>query len=122
MKQYRNYFKSYYNLNFSKDYEVHHIDLNHNNNDITNLMLLPKKLHNKYHFLLNAVQGNQFEKVFNAKITGNAINSELYNLGMAEQLIEVLNECNKWYDYKMYLDGCLHNIHDIDLRSDYGSI
>lgn len=41
MKQYRNYFKNYYKLCFGKDYEVHHIDLNHNNNDISNLMLLP---------------------------------------------------------------------------------
>lgn len=30
-------------------FEIHHIDLNHNNNDFDNLVLLPKKLHKSFH-------------------------------------------------------------------------
>lgn len=30
---------------------VHHIDHNHSNNDLHNLLLIPKRLHNKYHML-----------------------------------------------------------------------
>ena len=118
MKNYRKYFKEYYGINFSKDYEVHHIDLNHNNDDINNLMLLPKKLHNKYHLLMNSTNTmlDVFYKTFNAKIHGNAINGDGYNLGMCKELIDTLIECNKWYDYKLYLDGLIPNIHGIRLE------
>ena len=33
----------------SSNYEVHHIDEDRSNNDIENLVLLPKELHSKYH-------------------------------------------------------------------------
>jgi hypothetical protein len=32
---------------------VHHIDHNHSNDDLHNLLLIPKRLHNKYHMLYN---------------------------------------------------------------------
>lgn len=121
MKQYRNYFKNYYKLCFGKDYEVHHIDLNHNNNDISNLMLLPKELHSKYHSLLNDYKSSS-SCVINFIITGNKVCSETYIANILKQLLEVLEECNKWYDYKLYLDGKLPNIHGIDLRGNNGSI
>ena len=54
MKQYRKYFQDYYGIKLNKNYDIHHIDLNHENNQISNLMILPKKLHNKYHILINS--------------------------------------------------------------------
>lgn len=45
LKDYREKFKRYYGLSFSKDYHIHHIDLDHSNNDIENLMIVPKELH-----------------------------------------------------------------------------
>lgn len=115
---YREDFKRHYGIKFGKEYDVHHIDLNHNNNSIENLMVLPKKLHNKYHFLFNSVHSsseNIFGKKFNAQIHSNIINGDNYNLQMAKELIDTLYECNKWYDYKLYLDGVIPNIHNIDL-------
>ncbi len=113
---YRTFFKKHYGIDFSDDYDVHHIDLNHNNNDINNLMVMPKKLHNKYHICLTAMGGNDLIKSFDARIYGSALNSNNYNIEMLQHLIESLKECNKWYDYKMYLDGIIDNIHNIDIR------
>ena len=113
--QYRTMFKKYYGINFSEDYDVHHIDLNHSNDDIENLMLIPKELHHKYHKYMNAVDGGNITKSFNAKICGNMVNSNSYTLEMIRQLIEVIEECNKWYDYKMYLDDKIGNIHNIKI-------
>lgn len=118
MKDYRKLYKKHYGIGFGKNFDIHHIDLNHENNDINNLMILPKKLHHEYHLLLNAVnyQENIFQKTFNAKIHSNIVNGDNYNLMMAKQLISVLEECNKWYDYKLYLDGVIPNIHKIKLE------
>lgn len=47
--KYRQLYKKYYGIEFGADYEVHHIDMNHSNNSINNLILLPKELHRKLH-------------------------------------------------------------------------
>ena len=39
---YREKYKRYYRIEFSKEYVVHHIDFDRENNDISNLLLLPK--------------------------------------------------------------------------------
>lgn len=36
-----------------KDFEVHHLDCNRENNDIYNLVHLPKKIHSKLHSIKN---------------------------------------------------------------------
>lgn len=36
----------------TKLFVIHHIDLNHNNNDFNNLVLIPAKLHQKFHTAL----------------------------------------------------------------------
>lgn len=35
------------------DFDIHHIDFNRENNNIKNLVALPKKLHKEYHKTLN---------------------------------------------------------------------
>ena len=52
---YRQYYKDYYGIQFGDDYEVHHINLNRDCNEIWNLLLLPKELHRDYHSLLNEI-------------------------------------------------------------------
>lgn len=51
LKNYRTKYKRYYGIDFDSSYDVHHIDGNHENNNINNLLLLPKDLHQKYHEL-----------------------------------------------------------------------
>lgn len=103
MKNYREKYKRYYNIEFGREYEIHHIDLNHENNDIENLVLLPKKLHHRYHFYINALQPMQTEKykiTFDIRITGNYLNEITYERTMMNGLIDALEECNKWFDFR----------------------
>ena len=46
---YRKKYKDYFKIQFGKEYDIHHIDFNHKNNDIENLLLLPKDLHQRLH-------------------------------------------------------------------------
>ena len=119
LRNYRAMFKRYYGIEFSNKYEVHHIDLNHENNDINNLMLLPRELHHRYHFYLNATNYGEVEtykRTIDVRIYGNAINKNTYERDMIQGLFEVLDECSIWYDYKNYLEGLLPNIHGIILE------
>ena len=116
---YRTAFKKYYGIDIPNGYEIHHIDLDRNNNDINNLLLLPVKLHHEYHFYLSATRAetdNGLLRYFNAKICGGQVNTNDYEIMMIEGLIRVLDKCKPWYDYKLYLDGYLPNIHNIELQ------
>lgn len=53
---YRKQFKEYYHIDFDSSWEIHHIDLNHDNNKLGNLMLLPKEVHRRYHSAIGEVQ------------------------------------------------------------------
>lgn len=111
LKNYRTKYKRYYGIEFGREYAVHHIDGNRENNDISNLVLLPTKLHSQYHFLKTIVERQELP----TRISGNALSSQSYYLSGLEEFLRVLGECNKWYDYKMYLEGCIPNIHRIIL-------
>ena len=76
------------------DIQIHHIDHNRNNNELDNLVAIPKKLHEDYHRL-------HFEmKIIDFKIPdvmcGGYVNSNSYNLGISTDYIAVLNECVDW--------------------------
>jgi len=119
MEDYRKIYKEKYNIDFSDKYDVHHLNLNHNDNEIDNLLLLPKELHHSYHELLKTLETeydeNPFSKHLYAQIHSTVFNGNYYNLIMMKQFIDVLLECNKWYDYKLFLEGKIPNIHNIIL-------
>lgn len=54
---YRKKYKDYFKIQISQEYDIHHIDFNHENNDIENLLLLPKKLHQRLHKVKNEYGG-----------------------------------------------------------------
>lgn len=59
MKDYRKLYAEAYGIEWdTKKYEVHHMDFNHDNNDLDNLVLVPKTLHHQYHFTLETVKQN----------------------------------------------------------------
>jgi hypothetical protein len=120
MKDYRKKFKKHYGIDFDgQKYHIHHIDCNRENNDINNLMMLPKKLHQQYHFYKNImdsyIDNGHFK--FEMKIK-NIFTNNVYENRMVEDLIkfiDIRNECSKWGDYKCYLNGEIYNIHNIKL-------
>lgn len=46
---YRKLYKEHYCIEFGSDYAVHHIDGNRSNNDISNLLLMPRHIHTAWH-------------------------------------------------------------------------
>lgn len=94
---YRKFYKEHYAIEFGSDFVVHHIDSNRNNNDISNLLLLPRKLHARYHFLLNALS-IQSGGYVDLKLKDKGITN--YELKILDLLPEIMKECNKWIRYK----------------------
>ena len=103
LKDYRLKYKRYYNIEFDSDYDIHHIDFNRNNNDITNLLLLPKELHSKYHFLTNALGQADKNGDLKLNILLSFLNSD-YSAKIMEQLGKTLQEINRWLVYKQELE------------------
>lgn len=102
MTQYRKLYADFYGITWDhKEMEVHHIDYNHDNNDIGNLILLPrwlhKELHSTYsetrHVLSMSCSTHDFMK---------ALAREHLRVGMSligdalEKHMEVLAGCSHW--------------------------
>lgn len=83
----------YTNTEIPNDFIIHHIDLNKKNNNIENLILLPTKLHSKYHMCIQ-----QFQET---PIKINRENADNYSALI--KLSEVMKECRYWIEYKMSL-------------------
>lgn len=117
LKDYRKKYKRYYGIDFSRNYVVHHIDFDRSNNDISNLLLLPRGLHSKYHFCLSTMQCESDQEGPRFTVDGR-IRSTIYGdwyLTVLDHFAEIMMECAKWYDYKNYLDGLMPNVHGIKL-------
>lgn len=115
---YREKYKQHYGIDFGPEYEVHHLDLNHQNDDIENLLLLPRKLHHQYHFALARLPMANGRLDVDVKIRGildggQAMNA--YILSALSDFVDVYYKCQDWKDYKAYLDGLIPNIHGIQL-------
>ena len=46
---YRKFYENELGIIVEKSFDIHHIDSNRKNNELTNLVAIPKKLHMKYH-------------------------------------------------------------------------
>lgn len=104
LKNYRTIYKRYYEIDFDKSYVVHHIDFNRENNDISNLVLLPKELHEKYHTIINSITISIDKPKADGFIDIRLSNLNLtdYNFNMFKLLPEIILECSKWLYFKKY--------------------
>lgn len=95
---YRKFFEEYYEIEIPEGFEIHHADCNRENNDINNLVMLPKDLHRKYHKLLMKnywlLNKDQTSITIDATINGDMMNMEKMNF--IESLIDIMAECEKW--------------------------
>lgn len=98
-ENYRKFYKDYYGIDFDKNYDIHHIDFNHDNNDISNLILLPRELHQKYHEL---VQQLAFFKDFK-RFTICKMNTT-YTADILTEFAQVLKEISPWVARQEYLE------------------
>lgn len=95
--QYRLKYKNYYNIEFDDSYVIHHIDFDHNNDDIDNLLLLPKALHTQYHSLLSYIESEKDHKLrlLIGEITPNQLDA-------LASFIKTLKQIEKWMKWKQY--------------------
>lgn len=50
---YRRLYENHYGITIPPEYDIHHIDFNRENNEIENLLLIPKELHKRLHSVRN---------------------------------------------------------------------
>lgn len=102
MANYRAIYKKYFGIDFDKNYVVHHMDFNRNNNDISNLLLLPKELHSKYHLIINALticpEKPKADGFIDFRLSNVIITD--YNFKIVALIPETIAECQKWLCYK----------------------
>lgn len=112
---YRKFYQEQTKTKLPKNFEVHHIDLNRENNDITNLVAIPKKLHQELHSTFDSIYipEDKFELLPQGilGIKGNGFNSFVFK--QFELYAEVCQEVGKWMDYRDYLRGLIMNINNL---------
>lgn len=95
---YRQYYKEYYGIEFGEDYSVHHIDMNRDNNDISNLLLIPKEVHENFHKSAYSYEYGIKSINPNLKhICTCCLNPEIE---MLDIYIDAVIEIQKWIGYK----------------------
>lgn len=99
-KNYRLKYKRYYGIDFGVDFHVHHIDFNHENNSIDNLLLLPRELHERYHMIMNSLDGNNNCRKGLIDFSLSNVNATHFELRMLDLLPETINECDMWNELK----------------------
>lgn len=105
LKDYRKKYKRHYGIEFGKDYDIHHLDFDRNNNDISNLLLLPAELHKRYHYYLQALDLRDWksgEIVLKTRIDRHGF--EYYSDQTLYEFLLVLSECQKWLGEKRQMD------------------
>lgn len=55
---YRKFYSEKIGEEVPKDFDIHHLDHDRQNNDFFNLVAIPKKLHRKYHKIYSELEGS----------------------------------------------------------------
>lgn len=99
---YRQYYKEYYNIDFDKTFAIHHIDGNRDNNDISNLLLLPSDIHDRFHISINSLLPmNNILKFIDPSLKYLISTAgQGYCIDMTKIYIDSLYEISKWIGYK----------------------
>jgi hypothetical protein len=109
---YRRIYEERLGISLPLEFEVHHIDMNRDNNEIENLVALPKHVHQEYHRLIPMIENKQFNfTILGTSDSGNKHNLFFFNNSV--EFIKVYEDCSYWIDYRDFLLGTLPNIHKL---------
>ena len=100
---YRDKYKRRFGIDFGPDMAVHHIDFDRSNNDISNLILLPSKLHAKYHWHVSALD-NDGHGLISFLAHPLPAGDDCFPLCSLRGLTEALNQMAPWVRLKMQLE------------------
>lgn len=90
MTDYLKFYSRYYNITWDhQKFEVHHIDGDRSNNDILNLILLPKDLHQRLH-----TSGWFDLRRYEFQVLKFGMSDQ--NMNEFESRIEAIDECRRW--------------------------
>ena len=98
---YRKLYKEHYCIEFGPEYAIHHIDGDRENNDISNLILLPESLHKRWHNVQGAIVAAGENPGYALTYT-TMVNRCRYDT-YTEQLHEIWQQCVPWIGRK-YLE------------------
>ena len=107
---YRKIYESETKTKIPKGFDVHHLDFNRDNNDISNLVALPRDLHAKFHTTYNELyMPNKSDMI--------PVNS--FQTGFIHFCLNTITEYEKvyadvieWITYRDFLMGILPNIYN----------
>lgn len=113
MENYRKIYEKKCNIKIPKNYEIHHVDFNRENNNIRNLVMLPKEIHQEYHKAYEELNSFYIQKEIISIIDkGNGIN-EIYK-NKYEKFIRIWEECCKYANYRDFCLGLIPNFSGIN--------
>ena len=105
---YRQFYREYYGIDFGPEMVVHHIDFDRSNNDINNLLLLPNKVHAKYHFALQMLTGIDMSRSLNKELQLSMPMVPAHYVQWLRIMADVLEETAPWirmkHDFEMLPD------------------
>jgi len=94
---YRKEYLKYFDLEDDKNFQVHHLDLNRDNNNIYNLVLLPKNVHKRFHFFIAEFRNRENEIV--TLDLSNPFKS-IMEVETCAKILPILKEIKKWEDIR----------------------
>lgn len=98
MTDYRNIYAEHYGIEIPIGYVVHHIDGNRENNDIVNLLLMPARLHCKYHFYKRIVDS------WGISTRLDLLYPSTYCLNAFRRFLDTCEECFYFMKVKQLMD------------------
>lgn len=119
---YRKYYTDCTGKNVPSDFDIHHIDLDRNNNHIDNLVAIPRVLHQDYHSAFIDVMpylddGLKPDMPTSSNLAGYAYFS--HSLVLFNRYCDAKVKVTKWIDYKIHLLGLMPNIHNYSYEAHY---
>lgn len=108
-ENYRQIYKDYYGIDFGNEYAIHHIDHNHANNDIRNLILLPKSVHSRYHFIMNNFLGRPFEECFKEYVIDSVLVGGNYGFQSMDKITQIRDEMRYWSELRSVMGNIVYH-------------
>lgn len=98
---YRKFYEEQLNIKLSKDFDIHHIDYNHSNNSLDNLVALPHKLHQRLHQAYNEyIRDVDYIKLKDIKLYSGSVGPTSKSLNDLYEYLSVINECVPYMNAK----------------------
>ena len=100
MTNYKKLYAQTYGITWDADLEIHHIDRNRQNNNISNLILLPCHLHHELHNCLN--EAKFINEPVDVRYLIETMMGCMFNFGQSYhqeiflRLSYILSECKRW--------------------------